>query len=402
MLISILVARVLGPEGQGYVSYIILIFTLLGNFGHLGIINAVAYFQKKSSFGRGEIMGTNLSVLALLSAFWALVILLLHKSGSFLSTYSGWYILGGIALMSFSLFVGHHQSWLVGDEKIIKNNRIGLFCFFFKNLLILLLFAFGRLSPASFFFVTVINMILWFGLIQSSVRERVRLKVSGAVLKAELAYGIIAWASSLFVYLHYRVDQIMIKSYLGLGDLGVYTVAVNIAELLFLLPISIHSALSGRLYNLAAGDNGRELMARTLRISLFLCFILGLVGVGGAFLIPIVYGKAYAYGTPLMLILLPGILFASVPTIVGPWYFSSGRPMIPLKITFITLMSNIVLNWILIPKMGSAGAAWASTVSYVIYGLYYLFYMHYKEGFSISELLIIKKQDWIQAKGFLS
>ena len=76
--------------------------------------------------------------------------------------------------------------------------------------------------------------------------------------------------------------------------------------------------------------------------------------------------------------------------------------MIPLKITFITLMSNIVLNWILIPKMGSAGAAWASTVSYVIYGLYYLFYMHYKEGFSISELLIIKKQDWIQAKGFLS
>jgi len=67
MLTGILVARALGPEGQGYVAYIILIFTLLGNFGHLGITSAVAYFQKKSAFDRSEIFCTNINLLALLA-----------------------------------------------------------------------------------------------------------------------------------------------------------------------------------------------------------------------------------------------------------------------------------------------------------------------------------------------
>ena len=41
VLTGVLVARSLGPSGQGYVAYILLIFNLLGGFGHFGLSSAV-------------------------------------------------------------------------------------------------------------------------------------------------------------------------------------------------------------------------------------------------------------------------------------------------------------------------------------------------------------------------
>jgi hypothetical protein len=75
VLTGVIVARALGPSGQGYIAYIVLIFTLLGTFGHFGITNAVAYFQKKSGFERGAIFSTNLNVLALISLCLGIVVL---------------------------------------------------------------------------------------------------------------------------------------------------------------------------------------------------------------------------------------------------------------------------------------------------------------------------------------
>ncbi|MCD8479581.1 MAG: oligosaccharide flippase family protein, partial [Candidatus Cloacimonetes bacterium] len=87
-------------------------------------------------------------------------------------------------------------------------------------------------------------MLLWFVLIRFSVKEAWLKAISLPVLKAEMSYGLVAWSAALFAFLHFRVDQIMIKQYLGSADLGVYTIAVTIAELLFLLPLSINTALT--------------------------------------------------------------------------------------------------------------------------------------------------------------
>lgn len=394
MATGIIVARALGPTGQGYIAYIVLIFSLLGNFGHFGLTNAVAYFQKKSSFERTAIYSTNINLLVLIVLVISLVVYVLYSTGLILSLYQPWYIVGGVVLMVSTLFTAHHQSWLMGDEKIIKNNRIALFVFFLKTGAILLLWLSGLLSPASFFFISVVALLLWFIIIQATLGEPYLAAISLPVVKAEFSYGMVAWASALFAFLHYRVDQIMIKGYLGIADLGVYSVAVTIAELLFLFPISINSALSGRLYNLNTQDNGRALFSRTLRISIVICLGLCLLGLAGSFLIPIVYGTAYAEATAIMLILLPGVLFACLPKVISPWFFSSGRPVVHLKITAFCLLLNILLNTLLIPIWGSRGAALASSISYLFYGLYYLYMMIASEGFGLRELILLKPEDW--------
>ncbi|HQQ67266.1 MAG TPA: flippase [Candidatus Cloacimonadota bacterium] len=393
VLTGVIVARALGPSGQGYIAYIVLIFTLMGNFGHFGITNAVAFFQKKSNFERSAIFSTNLNVLALISLSLGIGVLFLHFTGIFLQAYSIVYVGGGILMLTASLFLGHHQSWMMGDEKIIRSNNLGLLVFFLKSCLILVLWLFGGLSPLLFFLVTILATTLWCVLILWEVREKYLPMISMAVLKEELKYGIVAWSASLFAYLHYRADQIMIKSMLGTSELGVYTVAVTIAELLFLFPVSINSALSGRLYNIQPQDDAKSLLCRTTRVSMIVCLGLFPIGVLGSLLIPLVYGAPYAEGTYLMLILLPGVLFACLPKILSPWFFSSGRPKVHLRITFLCLALNIILNVLFIPLWGSRGAAFASTLSYVLYGVYYLCLMRFSESFSFSSLLKPKKAD---------
>lgn len=390
---GIVVARALGPTRQGYVAYIILIFTLIGNFGHLGITSAVAFHQKRSGFERTAIYSTNMNLLALLVVFYFGLVVLLRYFNLVLSDYQWPMVIGGLVLMLSYLFIGHHQAWLTGDERIILNNQIGLISFFLKSGAIVLLWLWGMLNVKSYFLITVLALLLWFILIQIKLKENYFARISVPILKAEFAYGSVSWASALFAYLHYRADQIMINSYLGSKELGVYTIAVTIAELMFLLPISINTALTGRLYNLPESDNGRELLARTNRISFSICIALCLIAIPGSLLIPLVYGTDYAPATGLMLVLLPGILFACIPKVVSPWFFSSGRPKVHLRITFACLVLNVILNAIFLPLWGSLGAAAASSISYMLYGIYYLAVLKLNERFSLRELLLPDSQD---------
>lgn len=393
VLISIVVARALGPTGQGYVSYIILVFNLLGTFGHFGIISATPYFQKKSAFEREKVYNNNITALIIISLLLSVLTIILYKSRLVLGGYDGVFIAMGLLLMVFTLFVEHHQSWLMGDERIITNNRAGLTSFFLKNTLILILWIGGWLNPFSFFLVNVLALFVWFIIIQFIVGTAFKPFLSKVILKAEFAYGTVAWTSSLFAFLHYRADQFMIKGYLGLKELGVYTVAVSIAELLFLLPMAIHSALSGRLYNQGDEKLNRSLVSHTFRLSMSICLGLCVAGAFASFLIPFVYSQAYVKAVGIMLILLPGVFFACAPKLLSPWFFTTGRPKVHLYATMISLGLNISLNALFIPFLGSNGAALASTISYFFYGLYYIIIMRYIDGFAFGELLLPKMDD---------
>lgn len=401
VLTGILVARALGPAGQGFAAYILLVFGILGTFGHFGIISAVTYFQKRSGFDRSAIYSTNLNLLVLISLFLAAIVLILRGQRLILGDYHLIYILGGILLMAGTLITTHHQAWLIGDEQIILNNRIGLGIFFFKSLSILVLWILGRLSPLSFFSLSVLAMLLWTLLIQIRLKEQWLPVISTNVLKAEFSYGTLAWMAALFAYLHYRVDQVMIKQFLGIAELGVYSIAVQIAELVFLLPVAINSALTGRLYNLEPGSDGRQILSRTIRISFWICGALVVAGLLGSLLIPFVYGQAYSGAVSVMMILMPGVLFACLPKIASPWWFTSGRPRVHLNITFFTLLLNIALNFLMIPKWGINGAALASSISYFAYGLYYIILLVSREGFKTRELFALQAADLKQAKELL-
>lgn len=392
-LTSILVARSLGPSGQGYVAYALLIFTLLGNYGHLGLNNAVMYFLKRGGIDPARLLGNNISALLLTWLLISAVLLLLRSFGVVLEDYNYLYILGGLLLVLASFIYANHHAWFTADERIIPANLYNLAVFFPKSAIIILLWVCGLLSPAAFFAISVAALLFNALILHFKLGQRFRLLIDLPLLKAEYSYGAAIWLAAVFSFLHLRVDQIMIRSMLGNSYLGVYSVAVSLAELMFLIPLSVNSALLGRLYNTEDPQTSRRVLAQTLKFSFYICAVLALLGIPLSLLIPVFYGAAYAQAAPATMILLGGMVFAALAYISPQHFFSLGKPRIHLLLSGLTLLLNTLLNLLWIPVWGISGAALASSVSYLAFGLGYLAVFILRERFTLAELLALNRQD---------
>ena len=53
-------------------------------------------------------------------------------------------------------------------------------------------------------------------------------------LRRALAFGLKSWVGLVFFFLVLRVDQILVRGFLGFHELGLYALAVTLAELLWL------------------------------------------------------------------------------------------------------------------------------------------------------------------------
>jgi O-antigen/teichoic acid export membrane protein len=91
-----------------------------------------------------------------------------------------------------------------------------------------------------------------------------------------------------------------------------------------------------------------------------------LAAVPGSFLLPLLYGRAFADVTWLLLILLPGVYLVGLESVLVQHFNALGLPKaIPLY-WLITLAINLVLVFTLVPRLGAQGAAIASTLSYAL------------------------------------
>ncbi len=393
---SVIAARVLGPQGMGYVAYAILVFTLIGDFGHLGLNNSTMYFMKRGAVPSGHLYSVNLTTLGLLFGVLSAVLIFLRGNGLALASYNWFYILGGLVFVGSDLFFTSLHSWYVGDERILESNRKIILVFLLKSALILILLLTGSLTPLSFFIAAVLGMLLNAVLLGFGAGQSFAPVLDLSLLKAEFSYGGLLWLGAVFSWLHLRADQFIIKQMLDVSALGVYSVAVTLAELLFLVPVSVSSALLGKLYNTSEPGAARSIMARTLKLTFYVCAALALLGIPLSLLIPVVYGQAYAGAVASVMVLLGGAVFASLARVGMQYFFTLGRPKIHLYTSLITLLVNIALNYLLIPRWGIFGAAVASSLSYLGYGVFYLALFLGREKFGWRDLFAVSRED-IQA-----
>jgi O-antigen/teichoic acid export membrane protein len=136
---------------------------------------------------------------------------------------------------------------------------------------------------------------------------------------------------------------------LGIDSLGIYSIAVNLAELAFLVPTSVSNVLTGRLYNINNQvENKKNVTYKTVKYTFYISMVVVFIGMIMTPLIPIVYGKGFSDAANITLVLFIGIIFASIGKVAYTYFFTEGRPIIHLKVTAITFLTNISFNFILI------------------------------------------------------
>ena len=167
--------------------------------------------------------------------------------------------------------------------------------------------------------------------------------------------------------IHERADILMIAYLIeDNSQVAFYAIAVSLAALVQLLPESFATALFPQLAGLPEDQAGR-FTARVSRSSLFttVVMVIGMALISGLF-VPFAYGAEYANSVRPLLILLPAVVFLSIFRVLARYFIALGRQQVNIITQTLSMVVNIALNLVLIPRYGIAGAAVSSLISYLL------------------------------------
>ncbi len=391
---SIIIARSLGPNNKGYIGYLILIFTLIGEYGNFGVLKASIFFQKRSNYDEEYVFINNQTFLLINFIFLSSIITILRMTGKFLVNYDSFHIMCGFIIILFSFSNLNMNNFYIGNERIRESNKYNIIISLLKSISLFILWMIGRLDGNTYLFVIAFSMVILSIFLYRNLNINMKFHIDMKLIWKQIRFGFLIYLSTLFIYLNYRMDQFFIKNMLGQREMGIYSVSVSLAELLFLIPGSVGTAILGRLYNIDSSQSTerKNVTAITVKYTFYICLVLGLIGMALTPLIPIVYGSEYAGACLPTLILFIGIIFASIGKVSSGYFQSIGNTRNHFLITTATFILNLILNYLLIPKMGIVGAAIASSVSYSVYGLLYVITFIKIEKFKLEDFFKLRKR----------
>ena len=187
----------------------------------------------------------------------------------------------------------------------------------------------------------------------------------GAGWRNALTRGLRALVTIGLTLLLVRADVYMLGPMLGTAAVGQISVASALAEYLWYIP----SILGSVLFAAVAASRGPETVAKIARaaraVVTLLVPVAALLGVVGQRLVPLIYGPAYAVAGTLFVLLLPGMLAISLHLVIDSFFAGSGFPPISVIAAAGALVLKVSLNLVIVPRLGLTGAAVATSLVYV-------------------------------------
>jgi len=175
-----------------------------------------------------------------------------------------------------------------------------------------------------------------------------------ASVGALASYGMRVWVGSISGILLTRLDQSLMTPLSSAAELGLYVVAVNVAD----LPLVISNAVRDVTFSSHAADSDDARLYTASRLSSAVT-----VGVAGALAattwwwLPIVFGADFAAALPACLLLLLATALGAQGGLAGTALSARGRPGRRSASMIVACVVNAALLVVLVPLFGAVGAA---------------------------------------------
>jgi O-antigen/teichoic acid export membrane protein len=365
---SVVTARYLGPEGRGILVVLITITGMAMQFANFGLHASNTYFIAKDRDKLPQIIGNTLW-LSLVGGSVILIIVLsiLYYNQNLIIGIPISYLLITLISIPFSLFFMLGQNILLGLQEVRTYNMSELFLRLASFIVIALLLIVLEQDVAAVVTVnTFFAIVFSLGIMKILLPNESKLfSFDTSLFKQMIRYGFKAYLAAIFSFLVIRFDILMVNYFLGPNNAGVYSIAVQIADLLYILPVTIGMILFPKISRMKEGswEFTKKTVWVTAGIMFVVCFLTAFFARP---FITLFYGNAFSGATEPLLWLLPGIYALSLQTIFMNYFVGIGFPTYAVYYHFIGFGSNVFLNYILIPKFSLNGAAIASTLSYSI------------------------------------
>jgi O-antigen/teichoic acid export membrane protein len=219
---------------------------------------------------------------------------------------------------------------------------------------------------------------------------------SRALLRSLLADSWPLIFGGLLVNLYLRIDQVMIGQMLGDAELGVYSAAVRLAEVLPLLPGAIvASALPGIV---AAREADPAAYAAQLQRLYALVAAIGYAAALGTTLaavplVTVLLGPGYTNAIPQLIVLAWAGVFVGLGVARSSFLTAENLARLHLAAAAVGCVANVLLNLLLIPRIGGLGAAVASLFAYwiAVHAVCFLFPALRPAGIALTRALLWPK-----------
>jgi O-antigen/teichoic acid export membrane protein len=368
-LVNIYIARNLGPVDYGILNYVISFVGLFAVLSATGIDSILLRELSISKERKDVLIGTSfiLKIIGALISIIAIVIAIFFGKHSM---YENTLILlysSTLIFNSFNSVVGvFFQASVLAKKTVIVQLTSTLLVTFYKVFIIV-----NHLGAAWIILAYVLD-----GIILSIGAYYIYTKYNDGKLSwkydAQTARFLLrdSWPimfSGLAGMIYLKIDQVMIRNMLDNYQLGIYSSAVKLCEVWYFIPGTIAGSLfpaiinakkvNEHFYNMRLRKLYWLLIAIALTIAIPVTFL-------SSWIITIIFGSAYiGAGTILSIYIWAGIP-AFLGTAITLYLIAENKTKKLFIITSGGATINIILNLILIPKIGIIGSAYATLVSY--------------------------------------
>ncbi len=407
---TIIIARILGPAGKGVWAILFLIPNIIAMIFCLGLNISNVYLLGTKRYPAPQILSNALVVAAMMSLVSiGLFLLFFDPLFSWLPKQANGLRPIWVKIMLFSvpllLLISYLSSILQGRREITKVNFVNLvqmslsFATVFLFVLVLRK-AIGGLI-ASYLIFNIGTAALAVSLVLR-LTGRLSFGWNAQLLKDSISIGTKGYLGHILQFLNYRLDMFLVYYFLGPREVGYYSIAVGLTEMLWYVSQSVSVPFFPRVSSIGE-ERSASLTPAVSRMTLLMTLgpavLLLLLGRG---IVSLLYGGTFLPAVPAIYILLPGVVVLASWRIVVHYFLGSGRPLVFTRISLICLVLNVFLNILLIPRLGIKGAALATTVSYSL-ASYLIFRAFASEtGQPVAALLIPQRRDLVNFKSGLS
>lgn len=194
----------------------------------------------------------------------------------------------------------------------------------------------------------------------------------------------------LMMSLNYNIDVLLLKKFSSAYSVGIYSVGIQLANMVWLIP----DAFKDVLFHKNSKKDSVEDILFSIKFNIYfnIIIIIGFIFLGKPFII-FIYGKEYVQSYIISIILFIGCISMVIYKMIHPIYISNGKQKIVLYILIFSVLLNIILNIIFIPKYDIIGAAVSSVFSYTLCSLIFIIIFSKDYNVSFWDFFIIRKSE---------
>ena len=376
LFVTIVVARQLGPTVFGDLNYLLAILAFIAPISALGLNSLITKEIIDRHDDEKVILGTSVFI-RLIGAILSLILVLgLMVFTNISRGYSTELTILAVANLFTTLYVFEFfiQAKMINHFVV----KMRLFVVIVSSIL-KLYFAFNFPVITYFVCIAVLELFLisiGFIYIYHSYSKNL-FKLECNFREAKYLFSKSGWLilSGIAAVIYLKLDQIMLGHLSTSAELGYYAVAARLSEVWYFIPTAIVASFFPSLIE-SKHSIGYRFKLQKLNDFLFLSSIsiAIITSLMSSYIVVLLYGHSYEKAGIILSIHIWAGIFIFMRALLSKWLINENL----LKFSFISqtlgACTNIILNWLLIPKYGAIGAAYATVISYVAASYIALFF----------------------------